>query len=414
LKKDLIIAWWQKFELVAVIFLLLWGEMWNLPLFLFTAGNIVNYGLVAILVLSCWKQIVYWLTKDWLLISLVSLAVLSILWSAAPDVTLADSRSMLRTTFFGAYLGSRFSFKQQLKLVSIALAIAAFLTVPVVFAFPSYGLQMANGQLSWTGFYAGKQGLGRMMAIAIISFASFALIQQRRTRFWVWVGFFFLAAIIIWFSKSRIALVVALILVCIQPLYTILKQAPKTKALFTTISLLLASGISLFLLSNLEFIVVDLLGKNLEFNGRTPIWTLSIEAGMDRPLLGYGLSAFWPSDVGLHVISNLWAVHLDLEAFGNRYHSHNGFIDLFVQLGVVGLAIFLCHTSILILRLFRRLLLSRSQEAFWAVQIILFQLLFNIAEAMTMLSMAVMWMLYVAFSIRINIEDSRNYQHDGI
>jgi O-antigen ligase len=404
LKKGSLIAGWRRFEFIAVILLLLWGELWDVPAYLFTVGNLIAYALVFILVGSRWKQIAYWLTKDPILVALVSLAAISVLWSSVPDITVADTRSLLRTTLFGAYFGTRFSFNQQLRMVAYALLIATVVTVMIVLAFPSYGIEVSGSiGAAWSGFFGGKQGLGRMMGIATISFISMTASRYP----WFWSGCWAAAVLVLWFSKSQTALLALILFTLVRPFFKIAKQAYKTKTILTIVSLISIIAIAALLISNLEYIVVGLLGKNLEFNGRTPIWTLSIAAGLKRPFFGYGIAGFWPSEIGVNTLGQLWSSYLDLSAYGGRYHSHNGFLDLFMQLGAVGLGLYLIHLFGLLAKLFKKLAVSDAPGSFWALQMVLFQIFFNMTESMTMVANSFLWILYMGFSLRIKIESAQ-------
>lgn len=71
------------------------------------------------------------------------------------------------------------------------------------------------------------------------------------------------------------------------------------------------------------------------FTGRTDIWRFSIETIAARPIAGYGFAAFWGTQTIRDVSDDgaTWA--------GYASHSHNGYIDTTLTLGVVGLVLLL-------------------------------------------------------------------------
>jgi O-antigen ligase len=66
--------------------------------------------------------------------------------------------------------------------------------------------------------------------------------------------------------------------------------------------------------------------------GRLPLWELSSTYVWQRPVFGYGFDSFWtPDRIRFFSAQLQWAVP----------HSHNGFIELALDLGGAGLIIYL-------------------------------------------------------------------------
>ena len=78
--------------------------------------------------------------------------------------------------------------------------------------------------------------------------------------------------------------------------------------------------------------IARLLPLDTSFTGRTDIWTFALQSLQTRLATGYGFSAFW----GSTAIQNLpegkeWA--------GFASHSHNGYLDSALGMGLPGLAL---------------------------------------------------------------------------
>ncbi len=100
-----------------------------------------------------------------------------------------------------------------------------------------------------------------------------------------------------------------------------------------TVALLLMAIIFLLDLAT-DFLatVVGLLGRDMSFTGRAPLWGILMDLGRQRPLLGYGYGGFWIEDRA-NLIRNL----LDL-----TFHiGHNGYIEIFLDGGLVAEALLL-------------------------------------------------------------------------
>ncbi len=79
------------------------------------------------------------------------------------------------------------------------------------------------------------------------------------------------------------------------------------------------------------------------FTGRTDIWTFGLQAAQLRPWTGYGFAAFW----GTSAVQNLpqgteWAAA--------AAHSHNGYLDIALAMGVPGLLLLIAVVVIAPLR----------------------------------------------------------------
>jgi O-antigen ligase len=163
--------------------------------------------------------------------------------------------------------------------------------------------------------------------------------------------------------------------------------------------------VAVLIVTNWEFLLVDTLGKDVELNGRLPIWTLIINKGMEQPLLGYGYAGFWTSSESVYVLNNSWAGTEDLT--GTRFHAHNGFIDLFIQLGFIGLILFAFNLTIVFKKVIDILNTPKVGDFFWMFIFLVVILFFNITEAITILSTGTLWSLYVAVNLSAIVQLNR-------
>jgi len=99
---------------------------------------------------------------------------------------------------------------------------------------------------------------------------------------------------------------------------------------FDNIGLLVAGATCLFVVLDLsfgivQFTVTDLLGRNMTFTDRVPLWNALLELGLKRPLLGYGYGGFWTAE--------------RVSYTDGFFQGHNGYLEVFVQGGFVGIAL---------------------------------------------------------------------------
>ncbi|MEM9399518.1 MAG: O-antigen ligase family protein [Verrucomicrobiota bacterium] len=391
----------RRIEPVAVILLLLYYVYPQMPGALDNPLKYLSYGVVGILFLSAgmgnWQRLAYVATRDLFPLVLLGLSIISVLWSAAPNYTIDEVDPVIRACLFSIYIAMRYTVKEQMRLFAWMLGVAAVLSLIYALAVPSEGIAMTNGEVSWKGIFQHKQYLGRFMVLGAITFINIAL-DNRKYQKIAWIGVFLTATLAL-LSSSRSALILLLFSILSLPLYRLIKQKKyKLRTILLIVITFMISASIILVASNLETIVVDILGKNLEFNGRIPVWTLAIQKGLERPLLGYGYVGFWTSDESLSILNSTWA--LSASGGEGRFHAHNGFIDVFLQLGFVGLL--LCLLSFITL-MSRVIILIGShkngREFFWIFQFLLITFLANLSEIRTFIGHGTLWILYVSLSL---------------
>jgi O-antigen ligase len=158
------------------------------------------------------------------------------------------------------------------------------------------------------------------------------LVRFRRFK---WLRYVFLAtaAALLVLSRSAAALGLCLLMVAAMPLWRWAFLKPKQRLLACVLTVPTMLWATNFLASNVDGLS-RLLGRDPTLSGRTLIWGLVWPSLLKRPILGYGYDAFWLGLKGesAHIESVLgWVIP----------HSHNGFLDLGLNLGAVGLVVYL-------------------------------------------------------------------------
>jgi O-antigen ligase len=91
--------------------------------------------------------------------------------------------------------------------------------------------------------------------------------------------------------------------------------------------------------------IAKLLPIDTSFTGRTDIWTFAIQSLQERLLTGYGFAAFWGS-------SSMQNLPEGMEWAQTASHSHNGYLDIALTMGLPGLALLIAVLVIAPLRNF--------------------------------------------------------------
>jgi exopolysaccharide production protein ExoQ len=362
-----------------------------------TVTNITTYILIFIVVGLFFRKprstgLGYIMTRDKVLLFLIGLALVSIVWSTSPVTTWDYGKTLLRSLLFGAYLTARFSVRDQMYMMATALAIAALLSLLTCVIPPNPGIHYINDQYAWRGIYGHKQYLARAMTVATLSFILVGVLKPR-LRLLLWVGTLLPIYLVVQ-STGRTAMVTLVFCLSLIPLYGLLKQDYRVRTATLIVTGLTVAIGGIFLAANFETFIVDILGKSLDFNGRTPLWTSVLEKGLERPWLGYGYYGFWSTPEAYSVINEPWTLRALQRG---TLHAHSIFVDLFLQLGIVGLVAFVLSYITLIYRLIRLLILSPKIEYFWMLQITVLGLISQSTEVPVTLSFNVfLWIFYIS------------------
>jgi O-antigen ligase len=315
----------------------------------------------------------------WLLLGIV---FLSVTWSDAPSTTIKQFVALSGTTLFGIYLSVRYTLKEQLRLLAWVFGIAVVLSFVFAIALPSYGLQ---GGQSWQGIYHHKNLLGRIMVLSTIVFLLSA--QTSQSYRWLHWGGAGLSVVLLILSNSKTSLALFLLLLGLLLSYRILRLYYKLAVPLLSLALVTAGGLFMVAIAQAEDIV-GAAGKDLTFSGRTDLWSLAIPKIQNRFWLGHGYGGFWQGWSGES--ADIWF----LESWLPK-HSHNGYIDLWLDLGFVGIVVFTLGMVFVLYRTTLWVSLTRTPEYLLPLAFLNFVLLYNLTESVWLLQNTLFWIFYV-------------------
>ncbi len=400
----------RNIELGVTFFLCTFYLGINLPSPISTVLILLNYILIPLLIIKQWRSFVYVATRDMVLLITVGITVVSVLWSTNPGETLASSRAIVFSTAFGIYLATRYTPKEQLKLCAYLFTTYTLLSLIAAILVPSYGLPYRShdgGGVALQGIAGHKNQLAAAMAMTTMLFLDISFYSRKYRGTAVFIASVAFAALIL--SKGKGSLAVFIGMLCLLPLYKIAKIEYRLKTFFGICAFLIGTAITTITLVNINFIVVDLLGKDLKFSGRLPLWEYLIRRGMERPILGYGYGAFWNNPAErLGVQLNTW-----IRAVESSGNSHSAYVELFLQLGFLGMALVVLSFLLVLIRVILLLGFTKQIEYFWMLQILLFIAISSYSEVFLGLLISyrsLYWVLYVSIACSSAIHLKRIFQ----
>ena len=344
------------------------------------------YSTTLLLILRSWRTFVSAaLRAKWLLLLLI-FAGASVAWSDSPALSARHAISLAATTCFAIYLGCSRTRQQQVRIMVCAFALAALLSLIFVLGLPQYGLEVSPGRGSdWRGIYFHKNLLGRTMLLGFVSALTFTARAWRNLLRYALLAVFLA---VIFMSRSRTCLLLAGILVLVLPLLRLLTRR-------TNDGLTVAAMAGLIAIPALYWVATDptsaaaLIGRDRTLTGRMPLWSMVTAAIRERPWIGYGYDAFWLGMRGEsgHVVNSVNFVPA---------HAHNGFLEVTLQLGAVGLALFAVGYFVACRKAFIAARGSAIGESLWPLMLLICLGIYNLAESALLKYTDIFWVMYTA------------------
>lgn len=312
-------------------------------------------------------------------------AFLSVAWSVEPGETLRRSLALLGSTIAGLYLGLLYEPKDQLKTIANVIGLGAIASVVVSVFAPSIGF-MPTGEMQ--GVYFLKNSLGHIMSLGSICFALLSLGERRWRAANIFM--FLLCSALLVLSKSATAVVVTMLMLALLPFRKLLYL--RTRQLLATMAVLVPiMAAALFWIVESSEDILSALGRTSSLSGRIPLWQLVFREISDRPIRGFGFSAFWHSWPGERVS--------DAANWDNAVpHAHNGFLEVWLGLGIVGLALILISLSRNFLLALHAARTHRELQYSWPLLLVVFTALYNLTENSFLVVNSTPWIAYGAAS----------------
>ena len=310
------------------------------------------------------------------------------LWSVDPKLSLYRTIALAGTTAFGVFLAIRFSFEEQLRLLALVLGVVACVSVLVALLLPEYGVMTGPHSGAWSGVFFHKNPFGRIMVLATLVF--FLLVLGSRELRPIALPGMALSLALVVASLSQASRIVAIVCLAGVGVLSAVQRLPRRNQLVVPLIGATVAALAAVWAIPHEESILGHIGRDPTLTGRTELWVLLLEKVRIHPWLGYGYGAFWLGTTGVSGEIQ--------EALQGWYpiHAHNGFLDLVLELGMVGLLIFLPLLSIYGYRTYAWGMAQRSPLCLWPVTYMLFFVFSNLAESALVRQNNIYWALYVA------------------
>ena len=350
----------------------------------------------------------------WPLYALIAWMGISTIWSAYPAWTALATVSQILTSLFALFLVARFSWRHLLRVFSNVIRFilgtslvfefvaAVFVRGPIAPIFKNYSgdkppapaFYWTQGHLFDGNRIQGIVGNSNLLAFAgmlgLVAFAvEYAIVGTRR---WISALSFIASAICVYLAKSA-GISFALVAVAVAALVSILVEGKEREirhryyrfawgaAAVTAITVLLFRAQ-----------VFEFFGKSPDMTGRSGIWKIVLKMIGQHPWQGWGWISNWVPGVkpfeGLVVIDRV-----------PYYQAHNAYLDVWMQIGLVGLLLLLSLIVLTFVKAWRLAVRHTSALYLWPVLSFVGLLVWSATESRMLIEIG--WVLLVLFAVKV-------------
>lgn len=340
------------------------------------------------------------------LLALLLLACASPVWAEASDLASRRALALVGTTLFGVVLATRYSFEEQLKILRWAFRIGAISTLLLGIGSPGRVFSAVGGGGGVRGVFPHKNILGGAMALAFL--VEWYLKEKgMRGKFFRLVSLTAFGVLLLASDSltSILTIVAALGVTWVfRVVYTRL-QIPLPAIVICVIAVTLCMA----LVGVETGDVLGLMGRSSDITGRTQLWQAVGQTILERPLLGFGFSSFWNGASSSSVVVEhqiRWA----------PVYSHNGYLEIALSLGLLGLLLVAWMSASGLKRAWRQAKEGESHLDSWPLALFLFVAIHNMAECTIAWQNCLEWGVCVATivgsdpRVRVSFEEQEEAQ----
>lgn len=353
----------------------------------------------------------------WPLAALLGWMALSTIWSAYPQFTLLGTLAQVLTSLFAVALANLFSWRHLLRIfgnvmrfiIATSLIFEAYVSIviqeplaPIFKNFsgsepPAYAYFWSQANLFTGERIQGIVGNSNLLAyvamiglvVFSVEYAIFAINRKLA------VASIVAAMLCVALTKSAsIGFAISAVLVAAVVSIAAEGKDRETRHRYYRLALS-AAGAAAFMVFVYRKEVFDFLGKSSNASGRGEIWHKVFGLWEQRPVTGWGWISYWVPGVkpfeGLVTIDRV-----------PQYHAHNAYLDIAMQIGLIGLILFLILLTFMFIKLWRLAVRHTSALYLWPILIFVGLLVQNITESRLLVEIG--WVLLVLFAVKVQDE----------
>ncbi|MFP4162801.1 MAG: O-antigen ligase family protein [Chitinispirillaceae bacterium] len=281
--------------------------------------------------------------RSWPLIAVMAFAMASMMWSQIPSLTLKRYMKLLILFFCLLDLITEKDNHRALKMSFLwYIGTVVVLSLLVMVVLPQYGwmIYAQSGKLVAKGIIAHKSELGEFCASSVLvllwilySTPDIPVLLKKRIKLLI-IGSLLLLAL----TQGKNPLLNLIFSLSLFYLMSILYRSRNKRIVLAMFFFSCCCGIVFVYLrltgvigSVIEYVVLAV-GKDMTFTGRTDLWNTFMWLGFQQnPFIGSGYGAFFGGSKTSWLLDYIW---------DSASSAHSGYLQLFLELGFLGLGLF--------------------------------------------------------------------------
>jgi O-antigen ligase len=318
-------------------------------------------------------------------VSFLVLAGVSALWALDPALSLRRSilQTMVVITVFAPPLLLRDPETIQSGLF-VCFSLAIFVNLLAVIGEPP-------NNFGYSGIYGQKNALGEIAAIALLV-GLFEFVASTRLRRLAGCLLLSVSGLLLLLSNSKASLLLAVVSPVLAAIVLTLSRAVRLSPVLATFYFVIGSLLAFLIIAELFAVelgaVLALLFGDPTLTGRTEIWNFSVEMIARRPLWGWGYGSFW-------LVGNEAPSVREAPAWLTLINdSHNGYLDIILQNGYIGLALVILGV-VSAIHSVGHSLFTAPKRAWFSLSIIFFVSFHNFFETSWFAGFSGLWLSYL-------------------
>ena len=339
-----------------------------------------------LLVVLRFRGMVSLLLRNPVVVLLVLWIALSVLWSVDADLTARRALSFTANTLIACYLVLHRDLDWMLKVQSWCMLILLLASLAFILLFPALGALADDRGLvrGLNGAFVHKNSMGETIVFSLIIF--FAAYKKQAVPNVISLGGLLLALLLLVPTGAATSIVVALFVLLIQAWLLTERMPFEHRLTLFAFAVALACLVVGAAVLNID-LVFALLGRDATLTGRTDIWPYVLHMSAQRPVVGYGYASFWEMEAIASYVKDRfqWSIPT----------AHNGYLDVLLGLGWIGLALLIAFFCTMIFRLITRARHLEPGVLAFALPSLVYYLIFNLVESAFFSSSGLSWIVMV-------------------
>ena len=324
-----------------------------------------------------------------LLYCVLFMAFASSAWSLDADVTTRRAFALAMTSLFGVYLAARYQWRDLILMMAAGFATMAVVGALGSLLMPKLFVDHAAHAGAWKGVWVEKNVMGGFMVRGFAACACAALVATTHRKMWAFFAAFCAAMVL---ASTSAGALLALLLGGLMIGAISMMRKGAAQALFFGYSALIVVLAVALIVTFMPGEFLQLLGRDPSLTGRTPIWTLVISEIKEHFWAGNGYGAFWKDQ---HGAANYIRVALQWGV----PNAHNGWLDLALNLGFIG--VLLCGGYLFIALWRAATKLFDPLVSPFAITMLILSLQFSMSESVIAQQNNLVWVIFVAICTKL-------------